>query len=133
MDKAALGYCGPSAEAGQGHQGGKGGAYQAAIIGVRQVVDGDAGGAWGYLDVGGVGQAATNHQFADLVGVTRGVVALVPPLIGDIGRGEPVLRQGMYAEAPVVFNGPRAEILGQLEDAVEGGAVLLLLAEECVC
>ena len=91
MDKAALGYCGPSAEAGQGHQGGKGGAHQAVTIGVRHVVDGAAVGAWGYLGVCGVGQAATDHQCADLLGVTGGVVALVPPLIADIGRGEPLL------------------------------------------
>ena len=131
MDEASFGDRGACALAGQVHEGGERGLDEASIVGVGEVVHEDAGGAHGNADFVCEGQAAADDQLAHSVGVPGGVVPLVPSFLRDVRRGEPIRRKGVDTEAPVIFNGPRAEILGQAEDGAERGAVLLLLAEEC--
>ena len=89
-------------------------------------------GATGYVDVFRMGQAAADYQLSHLVRVAGWVVALVPPFLRDVRQGETICRQRVDAQATVILHGPRAEILGQLQNAVQGGAVLPLLAEERV-
>ena len=132
VDEATFGDGSPGAEASQVDQRGERGPHETAVVGVGEVADGDSTGRWGHADVVWMGQAAADHQLADLVHVPGRVVALVPPLFRDVRRGEPIHCQGVDAQATVILHGPRAEIPGQLQDAVQGGAVLPLLAEERV-
>ena len=132
VDEAALGHCGAGAVPRQRDHGGERRPNEAAVVGVRQVVDWDAGWAGGHLYFWGVRQAATDNELSYLVGVARRVVPLVPSFLRDVGRGEPVCHQRVDAQAAVVFDGPGPEILGELQDAVQVGAVLTLLAEKGV-
>ena len=80
----------------------------------------------------GQGEAATYSQFARLVSVPRGVVALIPPLFSAVGGGEAVVREGVDAQAAIVLQGPGPKVPRQAEEAEEGGAVFALLPEEGV-
>ena len=127
MDEASFGDGGTGAVSGELHKGGDGGLYHSMVVGKCEVVHGDATGVGGHPHVLKGVHAAADHEI-DLVRVSKRVVALVPPLLHNIGRGEAVSRQGLDADAPIVLLGVGAKIPGQL--ALHQGAVFALLAHE---